>query len=93
MFEWDDAKAEANKKKHGVSFAEAATVFSDPNAIELLDNESADKEERWVLVGLSAKSRVLLLVYAEREDDHIRIISARRADKDETDQYFLRIVK
>ena len=91
VFEWDDSKAEDNKKKHGVSFAEAATAFSDPNAIELLDADSAEKEERWILVGLSAKTRVLLVIYAEHEDERIRIISARKADKDETDQYFSRI--
>lgn len=91
VFVWDDSKAESNKKKHGVSFAEAATVFSDPNAIELLDDDSADKEERWILAGLSAKTRVLLVIYAEHENDCIRIISARKADKDETDQYFSRI--
>lgn len=91
VFEWDDIKADENKRKHGVSFAEAATAFSDPNAIELLDSESADKEERWILVGVSAKTRVLLVIYAEHEEDHIRLISARRADKDETNQYFSRI--
>ena len=46
IFDWDDVKAEANKKKHGISFAEAATAFSDPNAIEVLDDKSSDKEER-----------------------------------------------
>ena len=91
VFEWDDVKADDNKKKHGVSFAEATTAFADPNAIELLDTESADKEERWILVGASVKTRVLLVVYAEGDEDYIRIISARRADKDETNQYFSRI--
>ena len=91
VFEWDDVKADNNKIKHGVSFAEAATAFDDPNAIEVLDTEIVDKEERWILVGASAKTRVLLVVYAERDENHIRIISARRADKDETNQYFWRI--
>lgn len=49
--DWDDNKAYSNKKKHGVSFAEAATAFSDPNAIEFLDAKTSDKEERWILVG------------------------------------------
>ena len=91
IFDWDDEKAESNKKKHGVSFAEAATAFSDPNAIEFVDGKNSDKEERWILVGLSAKSHVLLVVFVEREEKFIRIISARKAVKDEINQYFLRI--
>lgn len=91
VFEWDDVKAEDNKKKHGVSFAEAATAFSDPNSIELIDVDSSDKEERWILVGLSTKTRVLLVIYAEHDHERIRIISARKANKDETDQYFSRV--
>ena len=60
IFDWDDNKAEPNKKKHGVSFAEAATAFSDPNAIEFLDEKNSDKEDRCILVGLSARNHVLL---------------------------------
>ena len=93
MFDWDDAKAEANKKKHGISFAEAATAFSDPNAIEFLDDKSSDKEERWILVGLSAKSQVVLVIFVEREEKIIRIISARKAVKDEINQYYSRVKK
>ncbi len=93
IFDWDDTKAESNKKKHGVSFAEAATAFSDPNAIEVLDDQSSHKEERWILVGLSAKSHVLLVVFVEREEKIIRIISARKAVKDEINQYFSRVKK
>lgn len=65
IFDWDDNKAESNKKKHGISFAEAATAFSDPNAIEFLDTKNSDKEERWILVGLLA-NHVLLVVFVER---------------------------
>lgn len=93
IFDWDDIKAETNKKKHGVSFAEAATVFSDPNAIELHDEDHSDKEDRWILVGLSVKTRVLIVVFAEKEDEVIRIVSARKAVKEETDQYFARVIK
>ena len=89
FFEWDDKKADANKKKHGVSFAEAATAFQDPNALELHDKASSDSEDRWVLVGLSAKSRVLLVIFVEKFEDSIRIVSARRAEKEEVDQYYL----
>lgn len=91
IFDWDDYKAESNKKKHGVSFAEAATAFSDPNAIEFLDEKNSDKEERWVLVGISSKSQVLLVVFVEREEKIIRIISARKAVKDEINQYFSKV--
>ena len=88
IFDWDDTKAEANKRKHGISFAEAATAFSDPDAIEFLDGKNSDKEERWIPVGLSVKSRVLLVVFVEREEETIRIVSARKAVKDEINQYF-----
>ena len=91
IFDWDDHKAESNKKKHGVSFAEAATAFSDPNAIEFLDKQNSDKEDRWILVGISSKSQVLLVVFVERAEKIIRIVSARRAVKDEMNQYFSKV--
>jgi uncharacterized DUF497 family protein len=91
IFDWDDNKAESNKKKHGVSFAEAATAFSDPNAIEFLDEKSSHKEDRWVLVGLSARSLVLLVVFVERDEKLVRIVSARKAVKDEVNQYYSRV--
>ncbi len=91
IFDWDDNKAESNKKKHGVSFAEAATAFADPNAIEFLDAKNSEKEERWILVGLSARSHVLLVVFVEREEKLIRIVSARKAVKEEMNQYFSKV--
>jgi uncharacterized DUF497 family protein len=91
IFDWDDHKAESNKKKHGVSFAEATTAFSDPNAIEFLDAKNSEKEERWILVGLSARSHVLLVVFVEREEKLIRIVSARKAVKEEMNQYFSKV--
>ena len=91
IFDWDDHKAASNKKKHGVSFAEAATAFSDPNAIEFLDKQNSDKEDRWILVGISSRSQVLLVVLVEREETTIRIVSARRAVKDEMNQYFSKV--
>jgi len=93
IFDWDDLKAESNKSKHGVSFSEAATSFSDPNAIEFLDGKNSDKEDRWILVGLSSKLQLLLIVFVEREEKVIRIVSARKAVKDEVNQYFSRIKK
>lgn len=74
-FEWDEAKARANRRKHGVDFAEAVTVFLDPNAIDAPDLESS---ERFVVIGRSTTSRVLFVVYAERRE-RIRLISARKA--------------
>ena len=90
-FEWDDKKAEVNRKKHGVSFAEAATAFQDPNAIELFDEKHSEDEDRWVLVGMSAKSRVLLVIFVEEVEDSIRIVSARKAVTEETDEYYKRV--
>jgi uncharacterized DUF497 family protein len=91
VFDWDDSKAELNKKKHGVSFAEAATAFSDSNALEMFDRENSDDEDRWILLGISVKSHVLLVIFVEREEELIRIISARKAVKEEIDQYFSRV--
>jgi uncharacterized DUF497 family protein len=91
IFDWDDNKAESNKKKHGVSFAEAASAFADPTAIEFLDAKNSEKEERWILVGLSARSHVLLVVFVEREEKMIRIVSARKAVKEEMNQYFSKV--
>ncbi len=92
-YEWDDKKAEVNKKKHGVSFAEAATAFQDSNALELFDVDSSSYGNRWILVGLSAKNRILLVVFVEKQKNSIRIISARKAERDEVDQYFLEVNK
>ncbi len=91
FFDWDDVKAEANKKKHGVSFAEPATSFSDLYAIELFDGKSFEKKDRWILVGRSIKSQMLLVVFVEWDEKCTRIISARKAIREEINQYFLRI--
>ncbi len=86
-FEWHKAKAEANFRRHGVSFDLAKTVFNDPFAIERLDDREDFGEERFVIIG-AAEGRVLLFVaYTEREE-LIRIISARRATQYEQDDYF-----
>lgn len=76
-FEWDDAKAEANERKHGVTFQEAATAIADPRAIEAPDHEHQD---RFVSIGMSAFLRVLFVVHTEvARSGRIRIISARKA--------------
>jgi len=91
-FEWDPAKAAANERKHGVSFAEAETVFSDDHALLLNDpDHSSGDEERFVLLGLSAGLRVLVVVHCYRApDDTIRLISARKATPPERRQYAAR---
>jgi uncharacterized DUF497 family protein len=85
-FEWDDEKAVANLEKHGVSFGEATEVFYDPNALEGFDAEHSVEENRFFIIGLSSR-RLLYVVYAEREGDTVRIISARRAVKREEELY------
>ena len=83
-FEWDPAKAASNLRKHGVAFEEARTVFEDDEALLLPDPEHSDREERFVLMGLSAALRVLVVVHCERDDGStIRSISARKADRGE----------
>lgn len=74
-FEWDEAKARTNLRKHGVSFTDAVTVFLDPQAIDAPD---LDEPERFVVVGRASSTRVLFVVYAERRD-RVRLISARKA--------------
>ena len=85
-FEWDDDKAAANVRKHGVSFEQAALAFRDLFAVEWLDMREGYGEERIILVGTS-QGQILAVVYTEREE-RIRIISARRATKHEKDTYF-----
>jgi uncharacterized DUF497 family protein len=87
--EWDAAKARTNLRKHGVSFEEAETAFSDDYALVLPDpDHSSVDEERLLLIGISAALRVLVVVPCERADgDIIRLISARRATRSERAQY------
>jgi uncharacterized DUF497 family protein len=85
-FEWDDEKAQANLEKHGVSFGEATEVFYDPNALESYDAEHSTDESRFFIIGLSSR-RLLYVVYAERDGDVVRIISARQAVKREQEDY------
>jgi uncharacterized DUF497 family protein len=80
--EWDSDKAASNLKKHGVSFEEAATSLLDPAALAQEDS-AAETESRWVLIGLSAKARLLTVVYTLRRTDRIRLISARKATRKE----------
>ena len=89
IFEWDAAKASLNKKKHNIRFDEAKTVFFDENAILIHDPEHSDNEERFVILGLSAIARLLVVCHCFRyKDSVIRIISARKATKRESMQYY-----
>lgn len=83
-FEWDEAKNRKNTRKHGVSFQEAHTVFFDENAIKFFDPDHSQEEERFIMLGMSAKLRVLVVCHCFRKNDTvIRIISARKALKRE----------
>lgn len=84
--EFDPAKAERNFKKHGVSFEEAASVLLDPMARGFEDSHT-EGEPRWILLGISAQARLLTVVYALRDDELIRLISARKATRNEAKQY------
>ena len=87
-FEWDPRKNAANNRNHGISFEEAETVFADEHALLLDDPDHSDAEGRFILSGLSASFRVLVVVHCYREgEDTIRIISARKATKSERAQY------
>jgi hypothetical protein len=82
IFEWDPDKAERNLIKHGVSFEEAGTVFDDPLFITFLDKEHSVDEERYITLGLSATGTLLLIAHTDR-GNAIRLISARKATKNE----------
>ncbi len=87
-FEWDSAKADTNVKKHGVSFEEAKSVFYDELAIQFYQNDNAEGEDRFLMLGLSATHKVLMICHCERNSGNIvRIISARKATKNERQFY------
>ena len=87
-FEWDSAKAAANLRRHGVSFAEAETAFLDDDAKVLPDPDHSADEDRFLLLGLSSALRVLIVVHCLREAGSvIRLISARKATRAERAQY------
>jgi uncharacterized DUF497 family protein len=88
-FEWDAAKAASNKRKHGVSFEEAKSVFYDEFAVQFFDSENSELEvDRFLMLGLSSESRMLLVCHCERDSGNtIRIISARKATNNERKFY------
>jgi uncharacterized protein len=85
-FEWDEAKARKNVKKHGVSFEEASTVFGDPMARTIHDPQHSDEEDRFVILGQSHRPRLLVVSFTDR-GRKIRIISAREASRRERKDY------
>ena len=88
-FEWDENKNTINKKKHGISFEEAKTVFYDDNALMISDTKHSEQEDRFLLLGTSFNANLLVVCHCYRESDTVvRIISARKANKNEAQQYF-----
>ena len=87
-FEWNPDKNKSNIKKHGVDFDEAKTVFQDELALEIPDEEHSENEERWIIIGLSSKTRELMVCHCYKNSgDVIRIYSARRANRAEIALY------
>ena len=87
-FEWNAAKSQANERKHGVSFDEAQSVFYDDFARQYFDEEHSETEDRFIMLGMSNKSRVLIVCHCEKSNGNsIRIISARKATRKERSHY------
>ena len=87
-FDWDQRKAIANEKKHGVSFDEARSVFLDERAKLIDDPDHSEDEDRFILLGLSSTLRLLVVCHCSRSEDHvIRIVSARKATPHESGSY------
>ncbi|HXR16021.1 MAG TPA: BrnT family toxin [Terriglobales bacterium] len=91
QLEWDEAKADANARKHGITFELASTVFFDPNLLTVADVEHSETEERWFSVGIASNGVVLAVVYVWSDADpaaiKVRLISARKATHTESEQY------
>jgi uncharacterized DUF497 family protein len=85
-FEWDPGKARQNRRKHRISFQEAATVFGDPLAVTYPDPDHSTSEQRFITVGMSSAGQVLIVAHVDRSEN-IRIISARKTTKRERKQY------
>ena len=89
-FEWDTAKEQRNVQKHGVSFEQACYVFADPHALSLFDSEHSQSEDRWIMLGQSQNQVILVVVHPYRisgKIETVRIISARKASKNEQKTY------
>jgi uncharacterized DUF497 family protein len=86
-FEWDPMKAASNERKHGVGFGEASTVFGDPLELTIADPAHSEGEYRFISIGRSTQGRLLVVSYTEREQNFIRVISARPATPAEVSRY------
>ena len=86
-FEWDEQKNDRNFRKHGIWFEEAQTTWADSKASEFFDVDHSDDEDRFIRIGLSTKARLLLVVFCERSEEIVRIISARKATAKEQKQH------
>ncbi len=82
LFEWDPKKAQSNEQKHGITFDEASSIFADTLSLTIHDPLHSENEERFIIIGVSSKKRILTVVHTER-GDNLRIISARKATKKE----------
>ncbi len=90
IFQWDENKNHLNKRKHGIAFEEAQTVFQDDRALVIMDPDHSQQEERFIILGRSNTARLLVVCHCYRESDTIiRIISARKATVTETHQYYV----
>ena len=87
LFTWDPRKNSANIQKHGISFEEAKSVFYDENARLIHDPDHSENEERFIILGLSEMLNILVVCHCYREENEIIIISARKATKNEQNQY------
>ncbi len=92
IFEWDFKKAKTNLAKHGISFEEASEVFKDKNMISIFDEKHSEDEDRWITIGMDIKTRTLVVVHTfltiDSDNTKIRVISARKATKNEQKIYW-----
>ena len=90
-FEWDSRKAHDNRNKHSITFDEATTVFRDSKALSIFDPDHSENEDRWITMGISEKGRLLIVIHTFRKESEdnvtIRIISSRKATKQEIQKY------
>ena len=97
QFEWDPRKARQNLKRHGVAFERAATIFLDRSALSEFDEIHSEAEERWITLGLDQTGALLVVCHTFRNDTessaHLRLISARKATKDEAAEYERRKIR
>lgn len=93
QYEWDEEKDQKNQHRHGLSFADALSVFDDPSLLSMYDVEHSEDEDRWITLGRNASGAVLVVVHAVRSEvptERIRLISARYATNREERQYYVR---